>query len=59
MEKLYHIGRDKINNEIFIIDDSISQWQAFNSITESLTHNGKNFNTTMSAFAQTDRLFFA
>ena len=24
MEKLYHIGRDKINNEIFIIDDSIS-----------------------------------
>ena len=25
MEKLYHIGRDKINNEIFIIDDSISQ----------------------------------
>ena len=41
------------------VDDSISQWQAFNSITESLTHNGKNFNTTLSAFAQTDRLFFA
>jgi pSer/pThr/pTyr-binding forkhead associated (FHA) protein len=28
MEKLYHIGRDKINNEIFIIDDSISQSHA-------------------------------
>ena len=24
MEKLYHIGRNQINNELFIIDDSIS-----------------------------------
>ena len=28
MEKLNQLGRDKINNEIFIIDDSISQSHA-------------------------------
>ena len=41
------------------VDESVDQWQAFNSITEALTHKGKNFNTTLSAFAQTDKLFFS
>ena len=36
MEKLYHIGRDKINNEIFIIDDSISQSHAQIFIDENI-----------------------
>ena len=36
MEKLYHIGRDKINNEIFIIDDSISQSHAQVFIDENI-----------------------
>lgn len=41
------------------VDESVSLWRCFNDVTESLTHNGKNFNTTLSAYAQTDKLFFA
>lgn len=41
------------------VDEDVSQWQAFNSITESLTHNGIKFNTTLQAFAKTDKLFFS
>ena len=36
MENLYHIGRDKINNEIYIIDDSVSSSHAQILIDENV-----------------------
>lgn len=41
------------------VDDDISQWTAFNTVTEALTHNGRKFNTTLQAYAKADKIFFS
>ena len=46
-----------IEKDTIKVDESISQWQAFNTLTESLTHNGRKFNTTLMAYAKLDSLF--
>ena len=41
------------------VDEDVSQWTAFNTVTEALTHNGKKFNTTLQAYAKADKIFFS
>jgi hypothetical protein len=48
-----------INKDDIKVDTDVSQWQAFNSVTEALTHEGKKFGTTLQAYAKTDRIFFS
>ena len=41
------------------VDDDVSQWDCFNSVTEALTHHGRKFNTVLQAYAKTDKIFFS
>ena len=45
-----------IEKDTIKINDSVSQWQAFNSLTESLTHNGNTFTTTLHSYNKLDRI---
>jgi hypothetical protein len=46
-----------IEKDTIKVDERISQWEAFNTLTEALTHNGRKFNTTLMAYSNLDKIF--
>lgn len=53
MADIIHFDKENVK-----IRDGFNQSQLFNAMTNALTHDGSNFQTTMTNFAKVDRQFF-